>query len=208
MARRLKVYQTSLGFFDLAVAAPSMKAALESWGSTANLFHQGFARETDDPAVVAATMAKPGVVLKRAVGSKSPFDEDARLPESLPAGKMQPKPVKAPKKAKKAKRTAHVINLADERAARRAADAYEREHEKREHEERKEQAARAKAHAARGHAIAKAEAAFRQAKESHNDKAREIEDERAALDDRADTEQARWEKQKTKLDAYRRRARE
>ena len=54
MARRLKVYQTSLGFFDLAVAAPSMKAALESWGSTANLFHQGFARETDDPAVVCA----------------------------------------------------------------------------------------------------------------------------------------------------------
>ncbi|MDI4234164.1 hypothetical protein OZ411_15225 [Bradyrhizobium sp. Arg237L] len=32
MARKLKTYQTSLGFFDLAVAAPSMKAALEAWG--------------------------------------------------------------------------------------------------------------------------------------------------------------------------------
>jgi hypothetical protein len=29
MARKLKTYQTSLGFFDLAIAAPSMKAALE-----------------------------------------------------------------------------------------------------------------------------------------------------------------------------------
>jgi len=30
MPRRLKTYQTSLGFYDLAVAAPSMKAALEA----------------------------------------------------------------------------------------------------------------------------------------------------------------------------------
>ena len=30
MARKLKTYQTSLGFFDLAIAAPSMKAALEA----------------------------------------------------------------------------------------------------------------------------------------------------------------------------------
>src|SRR6478672_9602980 len=33
MARKLKTYTTSVGFFDLAVAAPSMKAALEAWGS-------------------------------------------------------------------------------------------------------------------------------------------------------------------------------
>jgi hypothetical protein len=41
MARKLKTYQTSLGFFDLAIAAPSMKAALEAWGADSNLFHQG-----------------------------------------------------------------------------------------------------------------------------------------------------------------------
>jgi hypothetical protein len=35
MARKLKTYQTSLGFFDLAIAAPSMKAVLEAWGRTA-----------------------------------------------------------------------------------------------------------------------------------------------------------------------------
>ena len=59
MARKLKTYQTSLGFFDQAIAAPSMKAALEAWGADSNLFHQGAARESDDPDVVAATMAKP-----------------------------------------------------------------------------------------------------------------------------------------------------
>jgi hypothetical protein len=48
LARELKTFQTSLGFFDLAIAAPSMKAALEVWGSTSNLFHQGAAKEAED----------------------------------------------------------------------------------------------------------------------------------------------------------------
>ena len=61
MARKLKTYQASLGFFDLAIAAPSMKAALEAWGADSNLFHQGAAKESDDPDVIAATMTKPGV---------------------------------------------------------------------------------------------------------------------------------------------------
>ena len=47
--RKLKTYQTSLGFYDQAIAAPSMKAALEAWGASSNLFHQGVAKETDDP---------------------------------------------------------------------------------------------------------------------------------------------------------------
>jgi hypothetical protein len=32
------------GFYDLAIAAPSMNAALEAWGASSNLFHQGFAK--------------------------------------------------------------------------------------------------------------------------------------------------------------------
>ena len=83
MARKLKTYVTSVGFFDLAIAAASMKAALEAWGSNTNLFHQGFAREVNDESVVEATMAKPGVVLRRPVGSNKPFEEDASLPTSL-----------------------------------------------------------------------------------------------------------------------------
>ena len=83
MARKLKTYQTSLGFFDMAIAAPSMKAALEAWGSKSNLFHQGFASEVDDPDVIAATISKPGVILRRPVGSDGPFKEDADLPSDL-----------------------------------------------------------------------------------------------------------------------------
>ena len=54
MARKLKTYQTSLGFFDQAIAASSMKAALEAWGADSNLFHLGAAKESDDPDVIAA----------------------------------------------------------------------------------------------------------------------------------------------------------
>src|SRR5580658_5893980 len=96
MARKLKTYQTSLGFFDLAIAAPSMKAALEAWGADSNLFHQGAAKESDDPDVVAATMAKPGVMLKRPVGSNGPFKEHAELPTNL--GDATARPSKAARK--------------------------------------------------------------------------------------------------------------
>jgi hypothetical protein len=94
MARKLKIYQTSLGFFDLAIAAPSMKAALRAWGSDTNLFHQGFAKETDDPAIVAATVAKPGVVLRRPVGSDGAFSEHAELPKELPIDKVKERTAK------------------------------------------------------------------------------------------------------------------
>jgi hypothetical protein len=70
MTRKLKTFQTSLGVYDLAIAAPSMKAALEAWGAGSNLFHQGFAEETDHSDVVATTMSKPGVVLRRGGGAK------------------------------------------------------------------------------------------------------------------------------------------
>src|ERR1700684_832324 len=83
MARKLKSYQTSLGFFEQAIAAPSMKAALEAWGADSNLFHQGAAKESTDSDVIAATMKKPGVVLKRPVGSDGPFGEHAELPKDL-----------------------------------------------------------------------------------------------------------------------------
>src|SRR5215468_5261172 len=99
MARKLKTYQTSLGFYDLAIAAPSMKAALEAWGAGSNLFHQGIANETDDPHVVAATMAKPGVVVRRPAGSSGRFAEHSDLPTDLEQprsrnGKSRPKPKK------------------------------------------------------------------------------------------------------------------
>src|SRR5512146_3491129 len=91
MPRRLKTYQTSIGFFDLAIATPSMKAAAEALGSKTDIFDKGFAQQTDDPAIVAATMAKPGVVLRRPVGSSGPFTEHAGLPTDL-AGDVSARP--------------------------------------------------------------------------------------------------------------------
>jgi hypothetical protein len=98
MARKLKTYQTSLGFFDQAIAAPSMKAALEAWGADSNLFHQGAAKESDDPDVIAATVAKPGVVLRPPVGSNGSFSEQAELPTDL--GDSGGRPAKAARKSK------------------------------------------------------------------------------------------------------------
>ena len=48
MPRRLKTFVTESGFFELAVAAPSMKMALRDWGIGVNLFQQGLARQTED----------------------------------------------------------------------------------------------------------------------------------------------------------------
>ena len=80
MPRQLKTFRAHLGFYDTIVAAPSQKKALEAWGSSQNLFHEGVATMTDDPAAVAAANAKPGVVLKRAVGSNVPYSESPALP--------------------------------------------------------------------------------------------------------------------------------
>lgn len=52
MAGNLKTFTTTSGFFDLAVAAPSMKAALDLWGAEFNLFTHGFARQTDERSTV------------------------------------------------------------------------------------------------------------------------------------------------------------
>jgi colicin import membrane protein len=83
MPRKLKSYVTSLGFFDLAVAAPSMKAALAAWGAQSNLFHQDIAKQTNDPEVIAATMAHPGIVLKRPVGSDRAVSRTCRAAQLL-----------------------------------------------------------------------------------------------------------------------------
>jgi hypothetical protein len=91
MARKLKTYQTSLGFFDQAIAAPSMKAALEAWGADSNLFHQGAAKESHDPDIVAATMAKPGVVLRRPVGTDRPMPS---CPSTLAAADQRKPPTR------------------------------------------------------------------------------------------------------------------
>jgi colicin import membrane protein len=199
MARKLKTYQTSLGFFDLAIAAPSMKAALEAWGAGSNLFHQGVARETDDPDVVAATMSKPGVILKRPAGSSGRFGEHSELPTSAEAKGDR---VKRQPKAKK--RSSPEIS---DKAARKAALDFEREQKRSEAKRRAEQVAESRKRARREKAVAKAQEAFDKAERDHDARAAAIETERAAVEKRAQDEKARWEKQKDKLTAALRRAR-
>lgn len=203
MARKLKVFQTSLGFFDQAIAAPSMKAALEAWGADSNLFHQGAAKECTDADIVAATMAKPGVVLRRPVGSNGPFTEDAALPKHLGKNRAGARPQKRRTQSKK-----QPPREVDDKATRRAALEYERAEKQRESERRKEDAAREKARQRREQTIAKAKADLDKAEAKHDSIAGAIDIDRAAVEKRSQAEDARWEAQKQKLEAVLRRARE
>jgi len=203
MARKLKAYQTSLGFFDLAIAAPSMKAALEAWGADSNLFHQGAAKESNDPDVIAATMAKPGVVLRRPVGSDGSFGEHAELPTDLGDGE---RPAKAVRKSKGHKAKKPSSRPVDKAAERKAALAFEKEQKRREREQAREEAIRRKERERRQQAMDKAQAALDKAKLEHAKKAAVIQVEVESLEMRSQTEDARWDKEKERLEAAVRRA--
>jgi hypothetical protein len=203
MARKLKTYQTSLGFFDLALAAPSMKAALEAWGADSNLFHQGAAKESHDPDVIAATMAKPGVVLRRPVGTDRPFSEDAELPTDLGGGR----PTKAARKSKGPTAKKPSSRPFDKAAERKAALAFEKEQKRRELERAKEETARQKERERRQQAIDKAQAALDKAERGHAKRAVAIQAEIEALEKKSQTEEARWDKEKARLKAALQRAR-
>src|SRR4029079_19042007 len=135
MARKLKAYQTSIGFYDLAIAAPSMKAALEAWGAGSNLFHQGAADDTSDQEVFRSTMSKPGVVFKRAAGSNGRFAEHADLPELEIEGSAR----KKNPRLEPPRRPTPKISGKD---ARRSAAQFEREQKQRDSERRREETAR------------------------------------------------------------------
>jgi hypothetical protein len=208
MPRKLKTYVTTSGFFDLAVAAPSMKAALEIWGSTSNLFQKGFANETRDADVVKATLAHPGIVLKRPVGSKGAYKENAELPElsvlqnaikrKRPAEPLKKKAVKAkPKPAKP-----------DSAATRKAAQLYNLAEKRRERDDAREAAQRAKERDRRDQAVEKAQAALDEARARHDAHAAEIEKQRESLDRKARVEGERWGEEEDKLKAALRRARD
>jgi hypothetical protein len=204
MARKLNSYETSLGFYDLAIAAPSMKAALDAWGAGSNLFHQGVAKESSDPEIVAATMSKPGVVLRRPVGTDEPFREHSHLPTHLAADgpRSRPKKILAKSGKKQAPRTI------DDKAARKAAVAFEKEQRQRDKQLRKEEAAREAQRQRRSRAIAKAQEALEKSESEHSRRVATIEAARDKLDKKSRAEDARWAKEKEKLDSVLRRARE
>ena len=205
MARKLKTYQTSLGFFDQAIAAPSMKAALEAWGADSNLFHQGAAKESDDPDVVAATMAKPGVVLKRPVGSTGPFREHAELPaksgrrRKTEEGSTQAERPETEEGCRPARRQGGGAQGRPRlrTGAGRAASV----------NRRRKRPLRQKERERRQQAIDKAQAALDRAEAEHADRAAAIRAEAEALEKRSQAEEARWGKEKERLAAALKRAR-
>ena len=197
MARKLKTYQTSIGFYDLVIAAPSMKTALEAWGANSNLFHQGFADEVYDEDIVAAALKRPGVTLKRPVGTDGPFTEHPNLPADLPRGNSNGKSKKPPAKHQEARKVKEV----DDRVARNAALAFEQEQEGRESERRKAEAAEGKQRARRERAVAKAQAAIDAAEQQHEELASAIEERRRALEAKAKEEDERWTQHKLRLEA-------
>jgi colicin import membrane protein len=203
MARKLKTFQTSLGFYDLAIAAPSRKAALEAWGAGSNLFHQGVARETDDPDVVAATMSSPGAVLKRPAGSNGRFAERSGLPSDLGSGEDEAR--RERRRSKPETRTAPKIS---KQAARKAAVDFEKEQKRREAERWREEAARERDRKQREKAVAKAQAALDGAEHEHAKKVAAIQAEVEALEQRSRAEDDRWEKERERLQAALRRARD
>lgn len=90
MAPRLKVFVTSDGLTDFVVATSSRPKALAAWGVRQDLFQEGLAHETADPALVKAARAQPGEVLRRPAGSR----------EALARAKIaRPAKARAPSKA-------------------------------------------------------------------------------------------------------------
>jgi hypothetical protein len=209
MARKLKTFVTRLGFFDLAVAAPSMKAAMEAWGIRHNAFHRGDAAESDDAAIVAATIARPGTVLKRPVGTSEPFREDAALPAgfSLPVNAPKDRPQPKTKPATKARKTKiaarnkklpRAANANEDKTRQAAIISFEKARAKRDRARAREDAAATRDAEKRGQGIEKAQAALEDARHAHQDRRDKLTRE---LDRRLEEEEARWAKERRKLEA-------
>jgi hypothetical protein len=211
MPRKLKTFITNIGFFELALAAPSMKAALEAWGMGHNAFQHGFAKQTDDPRIVAATMAKPGVVLRRPVGTKGEFSENSELPKDmwkLAAPKAEPV---RPKAKAPAKQRTKAKPAPDDKKDRAAILSFEKAKQRRDAAREKEQAEadakREKDQARIEQALAKAEDALDRAKTHHEEIASAIAADQEKLDRRAAAEKKRWDAERAKLEDARERPR-
>ena len=84
-AAKLKVFRTPIGFHDAYVAAPSQKAALEAWGSDADLFARGIAELVVDRDLIQEPLEHPGKIIRRSRGSTA--EQIAALPKNAPSKK-------------------------------------------------------------------------------------------------------------------------
>ncbi|WP_312010439.1 cell envelope biogenesis protein TolA [Bradyrhizobium neotropicale] len=148
-------------------------------------------------------MAAPGVVLKRPVGSRGAFKEHAELPSNLAGGSS----TKANRRSASRKPQRHPKPTEDEAAERKAAIAFEREQKRRERERAKEEAARRKERERRQEAVDKAQSALDAARREHEENAADLRAELELIEEKVQAEEARWEKEKARLEAALRRAR-
>jgi hypothetical protein len=106
---KLKVFAWSNGLKTYAVATTSRPKALAAWGIHQDLFADGTAREIDEPALVKAATAQPGVVVEQAVSGGAAKAIAAVKPTPKPTG-----PTAAQKRAAELK--AKMAALDDEHA--------------------------------------------------------------------------------------------
>jgi colicin import membrane protein len=138
---------------------------------------------------------KPGVILRRPVGSDGPFGEDADLPTPPVRRRAQPQTGEGSREAKVAtaardRRQGSPQGCAGFRVG--AGAGMKRPARRKECERRRQTAA-------------KALAALDKNKREHDRRAATIEAERAAVEKRSQAEETRWEKQKEKLETALRR---
>ena len=90
MAARLKVFSTSNGLTTSVVAVSSRAKALDAWGARQDLFKEGLASETEDPALVEAALARAGEVVTRSALDPGAVEAAlSALPKSRKAGKPE-----------------------------------------------------------------------------------------------------------------------
>jgi hypothetical protein len=201
MPKKLKTFVTSVGFFDLAVAAPSMKAALEAWGFGHNAFQQGFASETHDAQIIAAAMAKPGIVLRRPVGTAEPFREGAELPRGFSIPEIGKVPKSAPKSKTAPTPKAGPKRAEEEQAERTAVISFQQEKARRERERALDEARQARKHKKRRVAVERAQAGLDDARTTHERNLAKLQREQEKLDGRIKREQERWTALREKLES-------
>ena len=119
MPRPLKVFKTHIGFYDLVVASPSMKAAAVAWGSRPAIFSQGFAAVTQDGDAVRAALAQPGVVLKRPHGQTGPYKAE---PDAIPMPKLTARQKDSARRSEANRKQKEALEKRAQQAADRAAE--------------------------------------------------------------------------------------
>ena len=129
----------------------------------------------------------------------------AELPTNL--GDAAARPSKAARKPAGRKPKKNSSRPTDKAVERKAAVAYEREQKRRDRERAREEAARQKEREHRQQAVDKAQSALDKAEREHAERAGAIQAEADAIEKRAQAENARWKKEKKRLDAALQRAR-